>query len=254
MQEKVSVIIPMYNSEKTILTCLKSVKNQTYKNIEVIIINDGSQDRSQEIVEKYIMQNNLTTWRLINQKNHGVSFSRNMGIQESIGEFIAFLDTDDSWNCDKLSKQIHFLKKHQQVFIASLSNRQNISENNMYREYTFKDMLISNKVITSSVLIRTDIIKEFNGFNEFMKYSEDYNLWLKISRKYPIYILQEKLGTYKTDISVKGLSTKLWKMEIAELSNFWDLYKRNFIKFIPLCFYMFYSFMKFIKRCIFSKI
>ncbi len=90
---KISIIIPAYNAENTIEKCLKSILEQTYKNLEIIVINDGSKDNTFEICKKYSLQDKRII--LINQKNHGVSYSRNLGIKKSTGEYITFADADD---------------------------------------------------------------------------------------------------------------------------------------------------------------
>ena len=95
--EKISIIIPMYNCEKYIKRCLDSLVNQTYKNMEIIVINDGSKDSSGEIVQTYVKK--YSNVKLINKKNAGVSSARNLGIKESTGKYVAFVDSDD-W-CEK---------------------------------------------------------------------------------------------------------------------------------------------------------
>jgi len=103
----ISVIIPAFNSEKYIVKCLKSVYSQTYKNIEVILIDDGSTDRTSEIVRSQFPE-----VKLIDKDNGGVSSARNVGIINSTGTFLAFLDSDDSWLPDKLMLQHKFASKH----------------------------------------------------------------------------------------------------------------------------------------------
>ena len=109
---KISVIIPMYNAENTILTALNSIKNQTYKcEYEVIVVNDGSLDNSKKIVEEYILENPQLTIILINQINGGVSKARNEGLKRAKGDYIALLDSDDEWLPQKVEKQMLVFKK-----------------------------------------------------------------------------------------------------------------------------------------------
>ena len=93
MKELISVMIPAYNAEKYIGECLESLKNQTYENIEVVIVNDGSKDQTQSICEKYVSEDNR--FRLINQENGGEGAARNRGLQESKGKYLCFVDADD---------------------------------------------------------------------------------------------------------------------------------------------------------------
>ena len=95
MSEIVTVIIPLFNGQQTILRCLDSLKLQTYKNIEVIIVNDGSTDCSAEVVKKYIQDNKLNRWQLYTISNSGVAKARNFGITMATGEYLCFVDADD---------------------------------------------------------------------------------------------------------------------------------------------------------------
>ena len=90
---KVSIIVPVYNSEKYIDRCLETIKNQTYKNIEVLCIDDGSTDRSIQLCQQYVKRG--SRFRLITLSNHGVSYARNIGLEQSTGDFIMFCDSDD---------------------------------------------------------------------------------------------------------------------------------------------------------------
>src|SRR5690554_8078017 len=103
----ISVIIPMYNAEKTILNALNSIKNQTYKDdFEILVVNDGSIDKSVDCVEKFKKENPEWKIELIHQTNQGVSSARNKGLKVAKGEYIAFLDADDEWLPEKTEKQM----------------------------------------------------------------------------------------------------------------------------------------------------
>lgn len=111
----VSVIIPVYNSEKFIKETIKTVQNQTYKNYELIVVNDCSTDNSKKIIEEEIKKDNKI--KLINLKeNSGVAIARNTGIDNAKGKYIAFLDADDLWEKEKLEKQIEFMSKNEYEF------------------------------------------------------------------------------------------------------------------------------------------
>lgn len=243
----VSVILPVFNAETTIKDCLISIYNQTYDNIEVIIINDGSTDNSRNIIELFLEENNLK-WVLINNKNHGVSVSRNIGIKLSTGRYIAFIDSDDIWMEEKIEKQIDFLEANKAKIVGTLTKDSKSINSSPYREYDIRDMLISNRLVTSSVLIDKEILDEIGYFNENMNYSEDYNLWLKVSIKNKIYVLQDKLVDYKIDSSSKGLSSRLWKMEKGEINNFKELFCEKKINLILFLSATIFSFFKFIVR------
>lgn len=102
LEKLISVVVPVYNVEEYLDECLDSIKKQTYKNLEVILVNDGSTDKSQEICERYCQQD--PRFHLINQENRGLSAARNRGIQESTAEFITFVDSDDVIKEDMLEQ------------------------------------------------------------------------------------------------------------------------------------------------------
>ena len=104
----VSVIVPIYNVEEYLEECLESIRNQTYTNIEVILVNDGSTDGSREICESYCEKD--IRFRLINQENQGQSVARNRGVKESVGQYIMFVDSDDVVNTDVLEVLLHYMK------------------------------------------------------------------------------------------------------------------------------------------------
>ena len=107
---KISVVIPMYNASKSIIKALDSIKFQTYKaDYQVLIINDGSKDDSEAIVNQYILDNPRMNITLISQENSGVSKARNAGLKLAKGDYIAFLDSDDAWFDDKIQKQIKLM-------------------------------------------------------------------------------------------------------------------------------------------------
>ena len=112
----VSVVIPSYDSENTIVACVQSVLCQSYKDIEIIIVDDGSTDRSmavlKDFLEKKMLQEKI---RIVVQRNQGPSAARNKGIDLAKGEFIAFLDSDDFWNPEKLKIQIQLLKEDKEA-------------------------------------------------------------------------------------------------------------------------------------------
>ena len=118
----ISVVIPMYNAENTIVTALDSIKNQTYKcNYQILVINDGSNDNSKKKVEEYILENPKMNITLVNQANSGVSKARNEGLRRAEGDYIALLDSDDEWLPEKIEKQIALFEKDNNIdFLPSI--------------------------------------------------------------------------------------------------------------------------------------
>ena len=131
---KISIIIPVYNGEKYIEKCLDSIKNQTFKDYEVLIINDGSKDNTKKLIEKYL---NDKRFKLFNRTNHGIGASRNFGLDESSGEYICFIDSDDYVDKKYLEKLYNkILKENLDIVVCNyieLSEELNIEK---FRRYT----------------------------------------------------------------------------------------------------------------------
>ena len=124
MEEKISIIVPIYNAEKWLEKCIKSIIDQTYKNIEILLINDGSKDKSLEICEEFAKKDNRIV--VINKKNEGVSISRNIGIEKSTGKYIKFVDSDDWLEKDTCEELIDLINKEKtDLAICGLNIYQN---------------------------------------------------------------------------------------------------------------------------------
>ncbi|MBP3324238.1 MAG: glycosyltransferase [Clostridia bacterium] len=181
----VSVIMPAYNAERFIEEAIASVQAQSYENWELFVIDDGSKDRTKEIV-KNLAENDKRIRFLINEKNMGVAKTRNRGIDLSSGKYVAFIDSDDVWHKDKLKKQLEKLKeKDAGIGYCSYEiigeNGEKAKEDYIVSETaTFKDILKENYIQCSAMLIRSDIVKRFMFNTEF--YHEDYILGLDMLR------------------------------------------------------------------------
>lgn len=252
MDKVVSVIIPMYNSEKTIKRALDSVINQDYKNFEIIVVNDGSIDGSRNIVEEYIKVNDAYNIRLINQDNAGVSIARNNGIKMASGDYVALLDSDDYWEKNKLYEQIKILESNHDIYLLgtwtkTIKEKENV---NKIKYISFRRLLFRNVFTTSSVIIRKDVFSSIGYFNTSKKYSEDYDLWLRIGKKHKMAFYTDELTYYST--GTMGLSSKLINMEKGELSNYYDLYKSKDIGLFLFVLASIFSIVKFLKRLLYS--
>lgn len=241
----ISVIVPVYNAEKTIVKCMESIYVQSFQDFEVILINDGSTDKSGDYIKAYIATHFCKQWKLISRENKGVSRTRNEGIKLSEGEYIAFIDADDLWHQDKLVKQITLMRTTEAVIVGSKLHGK---ESKGFQRYELCDMLLHNRLYTSTVLVKKSVVEEVSGFDESMGYSEDYNLWLKIACHHSIFVLNEALVTYDFLHLGGGLSRNIWEMEKGELSNYHQLYKHHDIGYSWYVRATVFSFMKFMVR------
>lgn len=180
---EVSVVIPMYNAERYIKETLDSVFAQTYKNYEVIVVNDCSKDNSLKIVEEY-KKNHKNLKIINNKKNVNVAESRNVGIAAAQGKWIAFLDADDTWLPEKLEKQIKALEENNsrlcytsQVFIDDNSNE--TGQKFIVKETTtYKKLLKQNIINMSSSIVEKDLCIKYPFKNP--EIHEDFIFWLEI--------------------------------------------------------------------------
>ena len=260
----ISVIIPVYNAEKSIEKSLISIKNQTWEGVfEIILVNDGSSDRSKTIIENYQQNHQDQNIILINQENRGVSKARNAAMKIAQGDYIALLDSDDEWLPEKTEKQMKFLENQNIDFISSLWNNENITfpyklqpENKLVR-ITLKNLLFKITGQTSTAIFKRKIFENTGFFDENQNYSEDANYWMRISEKNQMYLLPEKLviaGNGKKSFGFSGLSANLKEMEKGIQKNIWEMYQTKRINFPEYLFYFFISKLKFAIRPLRAKL
>lgn len=190
----ISVVIPTYNRAEFISSAIDSVLSQTHRNLELIIVDDGSTDNTEKIVNKY------DSVRYIKINNHGVGYARNIGIKASKGEYIAFLDSDDMWSCNKLELQLSHYLEHPDAGIIVGSCGYIDKNGNKIGSKDISPPVISNEEMEifmaipggpCNVLIKKSILDDIGGFDTSLLRSEDRDLWMRISRKYPVYGIQE---------------------------------------------------------------
>lgn len=248
----VSVIIPLYNSSGTIEACLRSVLAQSISVHEIIVIDDGSTDDSLQIIQTLKQNDQIDNLLIYQQENSGPSAARNLGISVSSGEFIAFLDSDDTWLETKLEKQMICFDNHSEVGIIGTNYRiSNTKVNETIKKppkvISFHQLLFKNYFVTSSVVIRRSALGS-NLFNERKRYSEDYELWLRLTYSSKALLIPEPLVVYcKPLVSTIGLSARLIKMTCGELNNYIRMYHEKKINLIIIVLIPF-SLLKHCKR------
>lgn len=224
-QPLVSVIIPAFNSSKFIASTIKSVLQQSYSRIEIIVIDDGSTDNTAKILKKL----NSKKTRYFYQKNKGLSFSRNRGLQLAQGKYIAFMDHDDFWYPDKIEKQLDIFRKKRKVglvytdgFITNLQGKVYQRFFSLQKPYKGKvtiDLINGNVIPWSSVMIRHNILAPFPPFRKQLYIAEDYDFLLRVSLKTEFDYVDKPLIRYQrheTNLSKKehrSLEEKLWVLE-----------------------------------------
>ena len=204
----ISIVMPAFNASETILKSIESVTSQSYKEWELIIIDDCSTDDTAEIVLPLSEQDPRLIY-LKNETNRGVAHSRNNGIKKARGEWIAFLDSDDLWGNTKLEKQLAFMKaKKAKISYTATAYINSEGKRSNYvlqakEKLTFRDLLKSNLMSCSSVMVSRDIMQNFPETDEMIH--EDYVVWLNILQgENYAYGLNEPLLIYRLSASSKS--------------------------------------------------
>lgn len=218
----VSVVIPTYNNARYVRAAIESVLAQTFTDIEVIVIDDGSEDNTED--ELRPVRDRI---RCIRQENQGAAAARNRGIAEANGEFIAFLDSDDLWLPEKLAGQMDTLAQHPDFPVAHTdslvidadahilkpsANRKRQSRNGMVFEELFMSSI--SVILTSTVVIHHRCFEEIGVFDPAFPVFQDYDFFLRLSFRYPVYFIDKPLVKYR--LTPRSLTRTNLRRNIAE--------------------------------------
>lgn len=241
---KVSIIMPNYNGESSIKKSIQSVLEQTYDDFELIIVDDNSIDRSKEMIESF---NDERIKKHYLVKNRHVAYTVNEGFKKAKGQYIARIDSDDIWKKNKLQKQVEFMDSHDEygacfTRVHIINNNDNICDDenrNIYNlfnkepnktqkewvRYFFEN---GNCLCNPSSIIRRSLLDKI-GINYNIAYvpAQDFELWTRLIKKAPIYILDEKLTLYRWTSSESQISGNDKSSEIA-FFNVHTMIKRNY--------------------------
>ncbi|MGB2762530.1 MAG: glycosyltransferase [Minisyncoccales bacterium] len=245
----VSIILPTYNRGTYIRRAVGSVLSQTYKEFELIIIDDGSTDETPKIISEFKRKNTRVKC-ITNKPNIGLVKSLNKGIKNAKGKYIARIDDDDSW-CDsqKLEKQVEFLENNVDYIAVGGGvikvdaagkeiARHLLSENDKDLK---NSMLLNNSFVHSSVVFRKEIWEKVGGFDETLDFSEDWDLWLRFGQLGNFYNFQQYFVRYLQDQQNKSnyniqhnarLNIKLRKKYRNDYPNFWKAYILGWAQYI----------------------
>ncbi len=225
---KVSIIIPTYNSNLFIKRTILSVQNQTFADWELLIIDDCSTDNTVELVNEFVKKDTRIKLFKTAENSGGPAHPKNIGFENSDGEFIAYLDHDDEWLPSKLEKQLEIFKNSKKenlglvscgAFLINESGKCFSIFKPIQKENLFPEILLSNPIYSNSgVLIKREVIETVGNRDEKMKYSEDWDMWIRISKSpYCIQYISEPLFNYyfHTENVTKTITT-LDKVKDAE--------------------------------------
>ena len=230
----VSIILNCYNGEKYLYESLKSIENQTYKNWELIFWDNKSTDNSKEIFQSSLHKNFKY---FSSQKHTSLYAARNLAIQKARGQFIAFIDSDDTWNRDKLKVQMKYFKdKEIGVVYGNLwLKKESFNKKKKHINYKIPEGYIYSSLIKnyyvgllSSVIKRSCLGKSKKIFNDKYDIIGDYDLFLRLSKKYKFKAIQEPVATYR--LHYNNLSNLNKKHEVFEFKDWLKKNKKNLKK------------------------
>lgn len=235
----ISIIMPAYNAEKYIEQAIKSVQEQTYQEWELIILDDGSSDKTEMIVNEISKTDSRIQYKR-NLENMGVAKTRNKGLLLAKGEWIAFLDSDDFWNKDKLEKQVELVKNSKSVkFVFTGSNFVDESGDllgyilKVPNKITYKELLKQNVISCSSVMVEKGIIAK-HLMPEMNVIHEDFATWLSVLKEVREgYGIDEPLLTYRVSSNSKSGN----KLKAARMTL--NVYRYIRLKWYEIVYYMF---------------
>lgn len=201
---KVSVIIPTFNCARYITKAIESVLNQTYKDFEIIVMDDGSTDNTRELLLKYISEGKIKYYF---QNNKGQSAARNTAIKLSHGDLIALLDADDIWFPEKLKLQVNYFLDHTDVAMVhsniSIGTNDSIITPDLpiikrHRSFSiFEELYLGNFVNISTVVLRRESLNVAGLFDEGLRKAEDYDLWLRVAANFKVGYQDVVTGVYR---------------------------------------------------------
>ena len=205
---KFSVIIPVYNKGPYVVKALESVLGQTFRNFEIIVVDDGSADDS-FAKAKAALEGAPVAYRLLRQPNSGVSTARNNGVAASSGDYICFLDADDWWEKEFLEKMDGLIRDYPEAGIYGTNyfyvknGRSHVCIGNVETGYINYCRVYAQEMVmpltSISVAIPRHVFDEMGGFRPHLKLGEDFDLWIKIALKYKVAFLNEALSNYYQD-------------------------------------------------------
>ena len=226
---KFSVIIPLYNKAPYVRKALETVCAQTYRDYEIIVINDGSTDNSAIIAEEYLNGVEGISYQILSQQNAGVSVARNNGVAQASGDYIAFLDADDWWEPTYLERMVQLIKDYPEAglyacnYVYYKPGKTHVALNipTGYINYPKAYYESGAMPVTSiTAIMPRAVFDEMGGFPLGIKLGEDFLLWAKIAMQYKVAFLNEPLAWYNNDVPATLRATRnLHKPEQHMLFN-----------------------------------
>lgn len=217
---EVTILIAVYNGEKTLDACFSSIERQTYRHWKIVCVNDASTDQTAEILARW--QDHFSPAKLdilTNQKNIGLTKSLNKGLAKIESPYTARIDADDVWRPDKLAKQVAFFHDHSEYGIIGCNYTDQTKTTVKHVSLPETDKAIRHVMVRrnpfahSCVVFQTELIKQLGGYDESVRYGQDYDLWWRAFPRTKFYNLPEDLCVRSTDegISIHKQRQQMWQ-------------------------------------------
>ena len=232
---KVSVIVLTYNRAHMVSEAIDSILNQTFKDFELIVVDNESVDNTEEVIKSYTDER----IRYFRHQNNGlVAVNRNYGISKANGEYIAFCDDDDLWMPEKLERQVKLLDLNKELGLVysdsyimdengNLERDTSLSSSRLLRGNVFDKLFQSNFIPMLTVMIRREVLSKVGGFDPKYIIAQDYDLWLRIAEHYPIDFTEEPLAKYRIHGGSVSRNRELAINEVFQLTEYWLEKKAN---------------------------
>lgn len=225
----VSAIIPTFNRAHVLARAIDSVLAQSYPSIEIIVVDDGSEDHTEEVLKAYEQRKNV---HLLKTENRGVSHARNLAARSAKGQWLAFLDSDDEWLPEKIEMQMTFSVVHPHISLIHgeeiwVRNGRRVNPKKKHKKYgghIFENCLSLCLISPSASMIKKSLYDQFGGFDESFVVCEDYRLWLHITLHHEVGFIEApiiiKYGGHSDQLSTRYVAMDYWRVKtLGELLN-----------------------------------
>ena len=220
--KKVSVIIPIHNSSKHIKQCLNSVVNHNYKNLEIIVVDDLSNDSSVEIIEG-INDSRIKIIKL--EKNVGAAVARNIGVDNASGDYICYIDSDDYWVEDKVEREVKLMEENDYTFVYggyAYLKRGKITKAHVPSSLNYNQLLKNHAIFTSTVMLNMEHLQKSDIYMPDIKRGQDMAIWWQILKLgITAYGITDTIAIYR--VGEKSLSSN----KLKAVKRTWNLFKRE---------------------------
>ncbi len=252
----VSVVLPVWRGRMTVARAIDSVARQTVRPIELVVVDDGSNDDTWALLQSLDAAYPPGWMRLILlDKNCGAAFARNIGWDAAKADYIAFLDADDAWHPEKIERQMAWMEAHPDITFSGhgywlphgRAGRSPWFISSMSRKMPSWMFLLSNPFVTPSVMVRRDVSFRFE---KNQRYVDDHLLWMQmvLLGQGAAFLPDKLVYVYKPPYGESGLSADMWNMERAELENYCILNRSGLISRFTTVLLMAFSLLKYLRR------